>query len=188
MFIVVQEILQCYTNGFTDKFIFLIKLVTLYLHFATSVVHEITTALGIYCFRWEYPVWIFCMSGVFAQCLPKNYSTNIRILTCSHIFNFVPNCICLFNHRITRKEAWFQLLRCFLSGMGFPCTLLPGFFFMFSVLLFSEFFLFNNLFVIIQLATEEWSSTFAEGFGYNIFLCNIHSSYDWISDSSSSLL
>ena len=25
----------------------------LYLHFATSVIHEITTALGIYCFRWE---------------------------------------------------------------------------------------------------------------------------------------
>lgn len=25
----------------------------LYLHFATSVIHEITTALGIYCFRWD---------------------------------------------------------------------------------------------------------------------------------------
>ncbi|KAF3589500.1 hypothetical protein F2Q69_00026570 [Brassica cretica] len=25
--------------------------VSLYLHFATSVIHEITTALGIYCFR-----------------------------------------------------------------------------------------------------------------------------------------
>jgi len=25
--------------------------VTLYLHFATSVIHEITNALGIYCFR-----------------------------------------------------------------------------------------------------------------------------------------
>lgn len=31
--------------------------VTLYLHFATSVIHEITTALGICCFRWVF--WLF---------------------------------------------------------------------------------------------------------------------------------
>lgn len=33
---------------------FLLNSAGLYLHFATSVIHEITTALGIYCFRWEY--------------------------------------------------------------------------------------------------------------------------------------
>lgn len=32
----------------------LIISVGLYLHFATSVIHEITTALGINCFRWEF--------------------------------------------------------------------------------------------------------------------------------------
>ena len=34
-----------------DKILLLLS-VTLYLHFATSVIHEITTALGINCFRW----------------------------------------------------------------------------------------------------------------------------------------
>lgn len=34
-------------------FSFSVSSVALYLHFATSVIHEITTALGIYCFRWE---------------------------------------------------------------------------------------------------------------------------------------
>ncbi|TYJ98179.1 choline/ethanolaminephosphotransferase 1 [Cucumis melo var. makuwa] len=37
---------------FTDRSVRSTKsLRALYLHFATSVIHEITTALGIYCFR-----------------------------------------------------------------------------------------------------------------------------------------
>lgn len=38
---------------------FLDQTVSLYLHFATSVIHEITSALGIYCFRFAMPPFRF---------------------------------------------------------------------------------------------------------------------------------
>lgn len=36
---------------FVADYFLLMDSAALYLHFATSVIHEITTALGIYCFR-----------------------------------------------------------------------------------------------------------------------------------------
>lgn len=53
---------------------------SLYLHFATSVIHEITAALGIYCFRWPFSsinckensmflFWNINLLTVFSSCL-----------------------------------------------------------------------------------------------------------------------
>jgi len=44
------ELLVFLYEGVVDK-VFWLDPVSLYLHFATSVIHEITAALGIYCFR-----------------------------------------------------------------------------------------------------------------------------------------
>ena len=65
-----------------------LKTVSLYLHFATSVIHEITTALGIYCFRWSF--WSKSMSKLLVYKLMFLY----RVV-----------------HRITRKEAWRRNLK-----------------------------------------------------------------------------
>lgn len=76
----------------------LFKTVGLYLHFATSVIHEITTALGIYCFR----------LGNFPA---------VNVLTfCDSTARF--ECCVLFGltYRITRKEAWERLWRAVLSA------------------------------------------------------------------------
>lgn len=125
--------------------------VALYLHFATSVIHEITTALGIYCFRWEYGIAFQYIILHFYR-LPTRFKIFLRLIHsklwyfCSlfdldkispfHLI-FIPShwgvptllviltLSSLLNYRITRKEAWVLLVLTFGYGL---CPFISSFY------------------------------------------------------------
>lgn len=109
---------SCVTNDESSltaaKLVFLVNSVALYLHFATSVIHEITTALGIYCFRWDMVVdWRIDIQNprvaiILEICHPfcngysiKFFCPSIEVIL-TRPFWYLPLWIM---NRITRKEA-----------------------------------------------------------------------------------